>query len=265
MIYVLLPAFNEEAAIGPTISDLGRTAAEWEQIHVILVDDGSSDATIARATEAAHAVAVPLTVLRHAQNQGLGAGIRTGVGAFLEHAVPGDILVSLDADSTHRASQMPALVSKVRAGADVAIASRYVPGASITGVPWHRRILSDCGRLVFRVAFPIRGVRDYTCGYRAYAYEPLLRAHLVYGDQLCTQRGFEATVDLLLRLRQVGITAAEVPLELDYSVRAGQSKMRVARTIRSSLGLAMRRFVERFTVYSPRGVQALLERRPTDT
>ena len=99
-------------------------------------------------------------------------------------------------------------------------------------------MLSDVGRFVFRLAFPIPGVRDYTCCFRAYAIGPLAPGQLVYGDELCTPRGFEAMVDLLLRLRQVGMRAAEVPLRPRLRHRASaQSKMRVWRTIRSTLGL----------------------------
>jgi hypothetical protein len=53
-------------------------------------------------------------------------------------------------------------------------------------------------------------------------------------------------------------------LELDYSERVGQSKMRVARTIRSTLGLLARRFVERFTTYSPGRVRSRLARLSTN-
>lgn len=261
MIHVLLPAYNEERAIGPTIEGIAAMAdGHDERFRVILVDDGSTDATVAvGAATAARYPYLDLMVHRHVTNQGLGGAIRTGVTAFIDSALADDVLVALDADSTHPGDLIPGMVERVRAGADVVIASRYVPGATVTGVPTYRRLLSDGGRFLFRVSFPIPGVRDYTCGFRAYAAEPLRRARLVYGDDLCTRRGFEATVDLLLRLRQVGIRAEEVPLRLDYSARAGQSKMRVGRTVRASLGLVGLRLFERFTTYSTRRVRHRLE------
>jgi hypothetical protein len=81
---------------------------------------------------------------------------------------------------------------------------------------------------------------------------------VVYGDDLCTARGFEATLDLLLCLRTVGIRATEVPLQLDYSPRVGKSKMRVMRTIRRTLAVIGRRFVDRFTRYRAKEVRARL-------
>jgi dolichol-phosphate mannosyltransferase len=259
MIHVLLPAYNEEATIGPTIGSIAEVARGVDEpLRVVLVDDGSADATVARATDAARGGDVELLVLSHARNGGLGAALRTGIYRIVDEAAETDVLVALDADNTHPASLIPDMVRRVRRGADVVIASRYQDGASVSGVPAYRRVLSDGSRLLFGLSFPIPGLRDYTCGFRAYAIGPLRRAKLVYGEDLCTQRGFEATVDLLLRLRQVGIRADEVPLQLDYSSRVGASKMHVWRTVRSSLGLIGRRLVDRFTRYSPTNVQKML-------
>ncbi len=261
MIHVLLPAFNEEVTIGPTIRSIGDVAGDLaDPVRVVLVDDGSADATVARAEAAAREAGLDLLVLPHAQNGGLGAALRTGIYRIVDDAADDDVLVALDADNTHPADLIPEMVRRVRAGRDLVIASRYEPGATVSGVPGYRRVLSDGSRWLFRLAFPISGVRDYTCGFRAYAMDPLRRARTVYGDQLCTQRGFEATVDLLLRLRQLGIAADEVPLRLDYSSRVGSSKMHVWRTVRSSLGLMGRRMVDRFTRYSPRRVEKILDR-----
>lgn len=259
MIHILLPAYNEQVTIGPTIESIARTAGDiGEPIRLLLVDDGSEDATLERAVNAARSSGIDLTVISHEHNRGLGAALRTGIYRVVDDAGSDDVLVALDSDNTHPADLIPGMVRRVREGADVVIASRYQDGATVAGVPAYRRVLSDGGRFLFRLAFPIPGVRDYTCGFRAYAIGPLRRAKLVYGEELCTQRGFEATVDVLLRLRQVGIRAEEVPLRLDYSSRVGSSKMRVWRTIRSSLGLIGVRLVDRFTRYSASNVQKVL-------
>jgi dolichol-phosphate mannosyltransferase len=259
MIHILLPAYNEQVTIGPTIESIARVAGDiGEPIRVLLVDDGSADATLERAAATARSTGVDLTVTSHEQNRGLGAALRTGIYRVVDEAGTDDVLVAMDSDNTHPADLIPGMVRRIRNGADVVIASRYQDGATVAGVPAYRRVLSDGGRFLFRLAFPIPGVRDYTCGFRAYAIGPLRRAKLVYGEELCTQRGFEATVDVLLRLRQVGIQAEEVPLRLDYSSRVGSSKMRVWRTIRSSLGLIGVRLVDRFTRYSASNVQRVL-------
>lgn len=254
MIYVVLPALDEERVIRRVLLSLDAALFPRAiQYHAIVIDDGSTDRTV---KEAHRAVAetdgrISLTVLRHAQNQGLGAALRTGIDWCLQHGADDDVMVTLDADNTHPPLLIPALVSALGGGADVAIASRYREGSRIRGVPRSRLLLSEIARWTFALAFPIRGVRDYTCCFRAIRVSTLRSARAVYGDQLTTAHGFEAVMDLLLRLRQLGITAVEIPLELDYSDRVGRSKMRVLRTIRQTGTLLIRRFVERFTTYSP--------------
>lgn len=250
MIWVIFPAFNEEKVIRPTLLALWQAYRERpEPYTAVLVDDGSSDATVA---EAERAVAesggeLKLQVLRHEVNRGLGAGLRTGIYWVLDHAAPDDVLVTLDADNTHPPALIPELVRRVRAGADLAIASRYRSGAEVHGVPGHRRALSDAGRLVFQVLYPIRGVRDYTCCFRAYRVPLLQRARRVYGDELCTARGFEAVMDLLLRLGPLEPRVDEMGFVLDYGERVGQSKMKVLKTIRSTIALLVRRRLENWS------------------
>src|SRR5262245_22569257 len=220
--------------------------------QAVLIDDGSTDGTVA---EARQAVAesdgeLPLEVLRHGDNRGLGAGLRTGISWCLERADDADVIVTLDADNTHPPKLIPGIVDKIGEGFDLVIASRYQRGARVIGVPAHRNALSAVGRLLFQALFPMRGVRDYTCCFRAYRAPVLRRAQMVYRDEFLTARGFEAVMDLLLRLRQLGIRATEVPLQLHYEERVGRSKMQVVRTIRRTLALLATRWWEGKTRYS---------------
>ena len=261
MIYVIFPAFNEERVIRPTLLALAEAIRGHEsEYRAVLVDDGSTDRTIAEA-EGAGADSdglLQLTVLRHEQNRGLGAGLRTGIYWCLDRAGDDDVIVTLDADNTHPPRLIPELVARARDGYDVAIASRYRAGAEVHGVPGYRRALSDVGRLVFQALYPIPGVRDYTCCFRAYRAPLLRRARLVYGDELCTARGFEAVMDLLLRLGPLGVKVSEIGFVLDYGDRVGQSKMKVLKTIRSTIALLARRRIERIFRYSRRQVRARL-------
>lgn len=259
MIYVIFPAWNEESVIHPTLMALvDAMRADGGAYRAVLVDDGSTDRTIAEAERAVQdsAGALALTVLRHERNLGLGAGLRTGIYWCLDHAKDDDVIVTLDADNTHPPALIPVLVSRVREGFDLAIASRYRGGSVVHGVPGYRRALSDVGRLVFQGMFPIPGVRDYTCCFRAYRV-PLLRlARLAYGEALCTARGFEAVMDLLIKLRPLDLRATEIPFVLDYGQRVGNSKMKVLRTIRTTIALLGRRFIERFGAHRRGAVRA---------
>jgi dolichol-phosphate mannosyltransferase len=262
MIFVVFPAWNEERFIGATLRALEAAMRGREaEYRAVLVDDGSRDHTV---EEAERAVAesggtLPLTVLRHVLNRGLGAGLRTGIDWCLDQAEDDDVIVTLDADNTQPPALIPTLVRKLDEGNDVVIASRYRAGASVLGVPGYRRALSELGRLVFHALYPIRGVLDYTCCFRAYRASVLRKARWVYGEELCTARGFEAVMDLLLRLGPLDVRVDEVGFVLDYGDRVGQSKMNVLRTIRKTLSLLIQRRFERFTRYSPARIRARLD------
>jgi dolichol-phosphate mannosyltransferase len=177
----------------------------------------------------------------HVKNQGLAAAIRTGLGAAVARSGPDDVIITMDCDNTHPPRLIPQMLAHVNAGRDVVIASRFQPGARVFGVPRSRMLYSIGAKWMFKLLFPIRGVRDYTCGYRAYRAEAIRQAAALYGDALITETGFSCMADLLLKLRRLPLTMREVPLELRYERRGQGSKMRVLRTIRQTLLLMLRR------------------------
>jgi dolichol-phosphate mannosyltransferase len=239
-VWVLLPAFNEEAGLPLLLEDFRTTFAAWRDAppwHVVVVDDGSRDGTIA-AVEAVRGV--PLTVVPHGTNQGLGAAMRTGIEHVLARAGDDDLLASMDADHTHPPELLPRMVALANAGADVVIASRYQPGAEIHGLVAWRRALSDVASWIFRIVFP--GARDYTCGYRVYRVGLLRWAKRRYGRHFLNQKGFSVMVDVLLKIRRKARRIEEVPLVLRYDRKRGASKMKVVRTIGTTLALLVRRY-----------------------
>jgi dolichol-phosphate mannosyltransferase len=239
-VLVVLPAFNEQDALPPLL-DAIEAAFEPAQIdyRVIVVDDGSRDNTARIARDAASRL--PVDLVPHGVNQGLAAAIRTGLSTAVAQSGPDDVIVAMDCDNTHPPRLIPRMVSMIEAGHDVVIASRFQPGAQVIGVPWSRQLYSIGARWLFQLLFPIRGVRDYTCGFRAYRAEALRQAMARYGDRLISETGFSCMADLLLKLRTLPLEMGEVPLELRYDRRGAGSKMRVLRTIRQTLGLLFRR------------------------
>jgi dolichol-phosphate mannosyltransferase len=265
MIYVLLPAWNEERTIRSTLLALWRTMSDREsEYRAVLVNDGSTDRTVAEAEAAVRESggALPLTVIGHETNRGLGAGLCTGLYWCIDHAADGDVVVTLDADNTHPPATIPALVEKIGEGYDIAIASRYCATSKVRGVPGHRLMLSDGARVLFRTLYPIPGVRDYTCCFRAFRVSLLRRARTLYGDSLCTAPGFEAVMDLLLCLAALEPRVAEIGFTLDYGDRVGFSKMKVTKTVRSTVGLLLRRRWERMT--NPRHRRAGVRHGPAE-
>ncbi len=230
-IYLLLPAYNEAAALRKL---LPRTLKIDPKPIVMVVDDGSSDATAAVVREFAE-----VRLLQHEHNKGLGAAFRTLFKAALREADDDDFIVTMDADNTMDPALIVQMVGKAQtADADIVIASRFA-GGSEAGVPWLRRLYSRGARLLINTLFPLRGVRDYTCGYRLYRV-PLLRELEHAKPNLLDATGFAATVELLLNLSSFRPTIAEVPLDLRYDQKEGKSKMKVLRTIGQYFALVVK-------------------------
>ncbi len=239
-IFVVLPAFNEAENLGPLLDGIGETMAEERlPYQVVVVDDGSRDETIAVAE--GRAQAMPIRIERHEVNQGLGATIRDGLAAASKLCDDRDIVIALDADNTQPPGLMGAMVRRIREGNDLVIASRYRPGARVMGVPAFRRFLSWGAGMLFRIMFPIPGVKDYTCGYRAYRGTLLKQAFDHYGEQFVSEAGFQCMVDILLKLHKLGAICCEVPMVLRYDLKGGDSKMNVGQTVLRTLGLILRR------------------------
>jgi dolichol-phosphate mannosyltransferase len=239
-VHIILPAYNEEGGLGSLLGRICEVmkAAELDY-GVIVVDDGSSDGTAAVAL--AHKEHLPVTLIAHEHNRGLGAAMRSGFQAVGACAGEDDIVVTMDADDTHHPDQIEMMVSKIDAGCDVVIASRYRRGSIVKGVPAHRRFTSWAGSMLFRLVLPIRGVRDFTCGYRAYRVHVLKQALDHYGEGFVEHEGFQCMVDVLLKLRPFGLCFGEVPFVLRYDLKAGVSKMAVSSTIVNTLKLILKR------------------------
>jgi dolichol-phosphate mannosyltransferase len=230
MIYILLPAYNEERDIGPLLSRIEQVIVSNEYpIQVLIVNDGSKDHTL--DVVRTFSGRVPYEILDHKVNKGLGQAMLTGLTRASELVKPDDLVVAMDADNTHDPALVGALFQKIEAGYDLVIASRYEPGGEEIGLTSVRKVLSRGASLLLRVFFPIPGAQDYTCGYRAYRGGLLLRAFQKYGQNLIEERGFTCMAELLIKLSRVGARISEVPLILRYDFKSGQSKMKFVKTI----------------------------------
>jgi glycosyltransferase involved in cell wall biosynthesis len=155
-VLVVVPAHNEEESLPRTLEELRRKAPD---VDVLVVDDGSADAT----AEVAREHGVP--VLRHPVNLGVGAALQTGFRYAWEHGY--QAAVQLDADGQHDPGDLPGLLAPLRAGScDVSIGSRYV---SRTGyrAPLARRLGMVLFAGVVRATTGLR-IEDTTSGFRAY-------------------------------------------------------------------------------------------------
>ena len=212
-VLVVVPTYNERENL-PLI--LGRIRAAVPSAHVLVADDSSPDGTGDIADEWVsrddH-----VHVLHRPGKAGLGAayidGFRWGLGNGY------DVLVEMDADGSHQPEQLPSLLERVAAGADLVLGSRWVPGGSVVNWPKHREVLSRGGNLYVRMALGV-SLRDATGGYRAFRATALEKIGM---DDVESQ-GYCFQVDLAWRAVQAGLRVEEVPITF-VERELGASKM----------------------------------------
>ncbi|MDR3270307.1 MAG: glycosyltransferase family 2 protein [Peptococcaceae bacterium] len=238
MLYIILPAYNEVQGLGLIFADIQRHCTGLAY-RIIVINDGSTDGT-GELLRQACAARADLVMLEHPVNRGLGQALLTGFryavrqdAAMDQQADTAemDMIITLDADNTHPADRIPLLYQAICAGADVAIASRFVSGAQQYGLNSLRRMLSWGAGLLMRACFPREGLRDYSCGFRAYRLGVMREALQTYDDQLIECRSFAAAAEILLKLLPFCHRVQEIPLELHYERKLSCSKLRIGATV----------------------------------
>jgi glycosyltransferase involved in cell wall biosynthesis len=190
---IVLPALNEESTVGQVIAAVPRRLPGIAQVEVILVDDGSTDATVLRALAAGAD-----RIARHARNRGLVAAFSRGITEALHAGA--DIVVHLDSDGQHDPERIPQLVAPIVAGeADIVVGVR--PLAHASDMTLGKRLGNRFGSWVFRRLLKLP-VSDFTSGYRALSREALLRLNLV--------SDYTYTLESLIQAARMRLAVTEV-------------------------------------------------------
>ncbi|HEU0024562.1 MAG TPA: glycosyltransferase [Thermoleophilaceae bacterium] len=236
MIFVVIPCLDERDNLPGLFEGLRRHTG-LREARVVFVDDGSSDGSGRLAGELAEDV--PLTLLTHERNRGLGAAVASGLQVALREGGDDDVVVTVESDNTADLGDLPRLVECLEAGADVAMASYLAPGGRVVGVARWRVAASQAVTGLFRLAGGLREFHQVTPLYRAYRVSAIRRVAEVHGEGLITETGFAVNVELLLKLRQAGARVDEIPTTLDWTRRRGHSKLPLASTVRAYLRLLL--------------------------
>jgi dolichyl-phosphate beta-glucosyltransferase len=206
---IVFPAYNEEQRIGTLLDGVSAVAAAGlpglELLEAVIVDDGSVDGTVARV-EAVLAGAPWITLLADGSpNQGKGRATARGV-----RAARGDLVLLADVDLAAPIAEVTKLHEALRAGAELAIGSRDVPGSVVTGASFHRKLM---GRIFNYAVRRMTGLpyRDTQCGFKLM---PTPVGRRLLGDQLVA--GYAFDVEMLLRARAFGVRVAEVPIDWEH-------------------------------------------------
>jgi len=238
-LFILLPAYNEEKALGELIPAIGRTMNPTGiNYKICIVDDGSSDKT--KALVSSFTDKFPLVYLSHQRNQGYGAALQTGFSWIMKNATPNDIALSLDADNTHLPIYIPHLIDKVESGYDVVTASYSMKGGRALGVPLKRHLASFFANVLFNLSFHVPGTHSFTNGFRAYRVRILQDAYQKYGDRLIEDTGFPGGLELFLKACRANTKTGEIPFTLHYQNRGSESKMNFLQTVCRYLQLIYR-------------------------
>jgi len=227
MIYILLPAYNEEKSLMPLLGKIDSYFKNQlkQEYLIIACDDGSTDQTLAILEREKENMAIE--IIKHKMNRGLGETIRDLFEMAAELSKEGDIIIRMDCDDTHEPKHIKGLIDKINEGYDVVIASRFVPGGGQEGLSNGRIILSRLANVFMKVFFPIKGLKEYSSGYRAYRASTIKKAISFFGNDFIQLKGlgFTCTLEKIVKLQILGSRIGEAPMVLKYNQKVSASKM----------------------------------------
>lgn len=226
MISIIIPALNEERAIADTVAACKRTLenAGIRPYEVIVVDDGSTDATARLASEAG------ARVLSHPHNVGYGRSLKDGIVAARH-----DMIVITDADGTYPVETIPQLIEEYRKGFDMVVGAR-------TGKHYRESIIKTPLRKILKMIVEFtagRKIPDINSGLRIFSRDTAIP----YFKNLCDTFSFTTSMTLAYMMNRRFVHY--IPIE--YFERKGQTKVRL---FRDSLR-TMQYIVEAATYYNP--------------
>jgi dolichyl-phosphate beta-glucosyltransferase len=215
-ISVVIPAFNEEKRIAPTLASihdyLGKNA---ERFEIIVVDDGSSDKT-AEVVSAVGAEKESIRLLSDPGNRGKGFAVRKGI---LEAS--GDLILMTDSDLSTPIEEVEKFLPWIEQGYDIVIGSRALKESDlIRKQPLYRQSMGKFFNLLVRTIV-LGGFHDTQCGFKMFRSGP---AKKIFAS-LKTE-GFAFDVEAILRAKKIGCRIKEVPVRW---INSPQSKVRVIR------------------------------------
>jgi glycosyltransferase involved in cell wall biosynthesis len=220
MTAVVIPALNAAQTLGEVLS---KVASFVPPQSIVVVDDGSSDATARIAQESG------VIVIRHPVNRGKGAALRSGFEYLLTHT---DVrrVITLDADLQHDPAEIPNFISRWDQGnVDVIVGSRKRAGSKM---PFHRRLSNTITSLLVSARAGV-AIKDSQSGYRCISRDVLSTIQLE-----CD--GYEAETEMLIKAARRGFIIDFVPIATIYG--AERSSMTHWQTTKRFLQVLLREY-----------------------
>lgn len=206
-VSVIIPAYNEEGVIQCHIDQvadyLSKLLGEKRAFEIIVVDDGSRDAT-GEILDRLKSTRNYLHVVHHHRNFGRGRALQTG---FRESA--GQYVITLDADLSYTPAHIEKIIAPLQRGeADVVLASAYHPEGRVENVPLSRALISRMGNKILAYAVG-GGLRTVTCVVRGYTRE-VIDALILFSD------GKDIHLEIIQKVRILGYRILEIPATLKW-------------------------------------------------
>ncbi|HUK18799.1 MAG TPA: glycosyltransferase family 2 protein [Bryobacteraceae bacterium] len=211
---VVIPARDEEDSIGQTVSDItGKLAGEGIPYEIVVVDDGSSDATAARVQEMMERD-VGIRLVSNPAPHGFGMAVRAGLAE-----TGGDAIAVMMADGSDSPADLVQYYRKLEEGYDCAFGSRFVHGGRVVDYPPHKLIINRIANWFVQVLFRLR-FNDITNAFKCY------RRQAIEGMQPLISPHFNLTVEMPLKAIVRGYTYAVVPISWTNRT-SGISKLKI--------------------------------------
>src|SRR3954452_18858561 len=225
-LIIQIPCFNEAAQLPQTLDQIPRSVPGFDEVELLVIDDGSEDETVAVAR--AHGVD---HVVRLTNNKGLAAAFQAGLDACLK--LGADVIVNTDADNQYYGGDIPKLVAPIVAGhADMVVGDREVE--KIEHFSWLKVRLQHLGSAVVRRASETN-VPDTTSGFRAYNREAAIQMQVV--------SKFTYTLETIIQAGKNLVAVDHVPVRTN-------PRTRESRLFPSMWAYVRRNTVSIFRVYS---------------
>ena len=206
-IWVVIPAYNEEKVIASVVKELIEFDSSY---NIVIVDDGSSDETIAACSNLA------VDILKHPVNLGQGAALATGIKYTLRNNA--DIIITYDADGQMCPDDIPALVKQItEKGFDIALGSRFI-SSSPKGITSSKKIVLKLATLFTRISTSLE-LTDTHNGFRAISADAAAKIRI-------NQNQMAHASEILSEISRNKLKYKEVPVNIrytKYSMAKGQS------------------------------------------
>lgn len=236
-VYVVIPCYNEKSNLTQLMKDLHHSLSRISNFEIIVVNDGSSDGSDSILTKLA--VKYPINLLHHDQNMGLSSTLRDGLLSAIAIAKANDLVITMDADNTHKSCYIQKMLEAINEGAEIVIASRYIKGGIQIGVTNNRIMLSKFANYILSFLSGLK-IKDITSGYRCYRASVLKKGLEKYDSHFVDAKGFEVQAELMVKLGSLSTRVREIPFELKYNEKQGKSKMPLFETINNYIQLSLK-------------------------